>query len=370
MRPSRHVLFILEYYHPHLGGVETLFKSLVDQLAAQDYKITIVTNRYDKRLAKEEQDGDVTIKRFRFYNRYLFTFLAWIPAFKFARQVDIIHTTSYNAAVPARIVAKLTGTKSVITFHEYWGDLWGQLPWISSMMSKLYSSFEQMIGRFKFDQFIAVSDFTAKALVDAGVDSSKVTRIYNGIDYSQFEKRVTPKNEQFTFLFFGRVSYSKGVDILLDAIDLILKDELDCKIQLVIPSEDTPIYKEVMKRLSAPDYNNYIEVEHDLSFTQLKHRIRKADAVIIPSYSEGFCYAAVETMAIGTPIISSGQGALAEVVTGDHVVMQSFDAEGLSVAMVEAFNNNWTHKQAVKFQLDDTIQSYLELYDRILSDHS
>ena len=39
------IIFFLEYYYPNIGGVETLFKNLIDSLAQENHKITIITAR-------------------------------------------------------------------------------------------------------------------------------------------------------------------------------------------------------------------------------------------------------------------------------------------------------------------------------------
>lgn len=366
MSDKRHVLFILEYYYPHLGGVETLFRSLAESLIDQGYKVTVLTNRYDHKLPAREIVNGVTIRRYRFYNRYLFTFLAWIPAWKYAKQAEIIHTTSYNAAMPARLVAKMTGTTSVITFHEYWGALWDRLPWISPFMAKLYAAFERMISGFRFDRLVAVSNYTREALVSAGVDKNRAITIYNGIDYTQFERRELRKAHQpFQFLFFGRVSFSKGIDILIPAIDKAIETGLACRFSLVIPSEETPIFKEVMAELHDSKYKDFVDIYHDLSFELLKQKIATADAVVIPSYSEGFCYAAVETMAIGTPIISSGRGALAEVISGKYITMRTHDSDGLFAVFQEAIDGNWNDSKIIEFKLEDTVKAYLKMYKEL-----
>ena len=67
------ILFVLEYYEPHIGGVETLFKSLAHQLVQKGHEITVVTNRYDAKLSAHEVIDGVEVYRYRFYNRYLFT---------------------------------------------------------------------------------------------------------------------------------------------------------------------------------------------------------------------------------------------------------------------------------------------------------
>ncbi len=361
------ILFILEYYHPHTGGVETFFKNLVESLDKQGHKVIIVTNRYDRRLPAREHQGNVEIRRYRFYNRYMFTFGAWLVAWGPAKDADLIHTTSYNAALPSWVVAKLRRKKSIITFHEVWGDLWDDLPWMSTFSKQLHKGIESIITKLQFDRFVGVSDFTMNALIKAGVPSEKVGRIYNGIEYPvQAKHNENSKNAVFQFLFFGRVSYSKGVDLLIEAVRQLKESNEAFQLQMIIPSEQTPLLTNALQLIEDYDLQDQIEIQHDLPFQSLQQAIAEADAVVIPSYSEGFCFAAVETMAIGTPMISSGRGALQEVISGTYIELASFDASALHDAMVDAINGKWEYKPPTEFPLSDTIQQYLELYKDVL----
>ena len=359
------VLFVLEYYDPHIGGVETLFKSLAHQLAQNGHEITVVTNRYDSKLKTYESVDGVEVYRYRFYNRYLFTFFAWISGLRHAEDADLIHTTSYNAALPAWIIAKIKKKDVIITFHEYWGKLWFQLPWLNPISRFLNSTFERMLVKLSFKKIIAVSDYTQSTLSDAGVDVDRLERIYNGIQYSDFEdfNQLQEKGETFNFLFYGRVGYSKGLDVLLNAVSN-LKSEKPYKVKLILPNE--PLLQKVNGLIDKLGISkSIISIERSVPFTQLKKEIADADAVVIPSYSEGFCYVAVETMAIGTPIITSGRGALSEVISGQYINYDSVEASDLSRAMTQAMRGEWSVTDQVKFPLQHTIDQYVELYESL-----
>ncbi len=361
------ILFILEFYHPHIGGVETLFKSLADHLAKQGHEITVFTNRHDSTLPKDEiTSNSVRIVRRRFWNRYLFTFFAWWHALKFAKKADIIHTTSYNAAVPAWIVGKLTRTKCIITFHEYWGNLWEELPWMTGLGKWLHRLFERLLITLDFEKFAAVSDSTASALFNAGIKKEKISRIYNGIDYHGFPAHIgSQPNEPFCFLFFGRVGIAKGLDVLLEAYSELKKSHQRHKLKLILPSEQSATYRKVKYMIGSLDLHD-VEIRHDLPFTELKKEISMADAVVIPSYSEGFCFAAVEAMAIGTPIVSSGRGALREVVNGRFIHSESLNPKDFAQAMSKAIEGKWTEEATKKYSLNDTLTQYLDLYESLL----
>jgi len=64
------ILFILENFHPYVGGAETLFKSLADELAKKGHDVTVLTSHPGKGvLPTDFSDGAVTVQRYRFFNR-------------------------------------------------------------------------------------------------------------------------------------------------------------------------------------------------------------------------------------------------------------------------------------------------------------
>jgi len=66
---------------------------------------------------------------------------------------------------------------------------------------------------------------------------------------------------------------------------------------------------------------------------------------------------------MGIPLISSGKGALAEVVCGKHITMESQDVKGLSDALDKAYAGDWKEVPIRPFYFDDTVNAYLKLYE-------
>lgn len=105
------IVFVLENYFPNIGGVESLFKSLVESLAKEGNEITIVTSRITPESPLKEKEGNIFIRRMPFNNRYLFTVLGFFYALPYIRQCNLVHTTSYNAAIPAFLLLSSLGKK-------------------------------------------------------------------------------------------------------------------------------------------------------------------------------------------------------------------------------------------------------------------
>lgn len=362
------VLFVIESYHPNIGGLEKLFHSLAGELAKQDHQITVITNHPGGTLPAKEKMGNVEVLRYRFGNRYLFTLLAFFPTLIKAFSHDVIQTTSYNAAVPASIAGWLSGKKVIVTFHEYWGKLWLQLPFFSKVTLRLHQFFEWMLLRLPFYKFVSVSDYTAASLIDAGVKPDKVVRIYNGIDYLEWkrpEMGEASNSDTFRFIYYGRLGISKGLDILLNGAEMLRRTQVDFHLELVLSLNPAFLLDEIMQMIQDKGLQSHISISHHLSLDALQTLIVSCDAVVIPSYSEGFCYTAAESVALEMPIISSHRGALKEVVSGSYLQLEAFTAEGMADAMAKAMTGDWNHRPVRKFELDHTVDQYVELYQEV-----
>lgn len=363
------VLFILEYYYPHIGGVERLFTYLAEHLADQGHEVKVITNQYESSLPRTELQNGVWIHRYPFFNRFIFTFFAWIPAIRWARRWDVIHTTSYNGAFPAFLAGLFTGKKTIITFHEYWGKLWFELPWLGFLNRRLFYLFEKFIAKLPFDRVVAVSSYTYHELLNAGKSAKELSLIYNGIDYDKLPSGSWSKDnhDEFSFLFFGRTGISKGLDILVSAIDMLSSKTKKFNVTLVLSKEPKRNLENVISFIEDRGLQGLVGIRHNLKDDELYDAIAGSSAVIIPSYSEGFCFAAVETIAIGTPLISSDRGALKEVVSGKYLRMNDFTARDLCEKMEKAMNGMWNTSSIKHFHVQDTVDAYLHLYRRITS---
>ncbi len=360
------ILFVLEYYYPHIGGVERLFKALAEHLVNEGHEVMVLTNRFDKTLRKRESINGVSIRRLNFRNRYIFTFLSLPWVVKYARKVDLIHTTSFNAALPAYLGAKLLGKKSIITFHEAWGKLWFQLPFLSKLNKRLFYTYERLILNLGFDRFVAVSEYTKSSLKDSGVAENQLVKIYNGLEYNDLEREPKKTIAPFTYTFFGRLGPSKGIDILMEASTVFLRTQEDARLKLIVSTEPQNMLDYIKKTIAEHDLQERVVIQHHLSDESLKKELLSSSCVVIPSISEGFCFAAAETVAMGIPIISSHMGALKEVVSGDFITMDAYHSTALVDALTKAYKGKWQHEALRKFELKASLNNYENLYADIL----
>ncbi|MDD3302227.1 MAG: glycosyltransferase family 4 protein, partial [Candidatus Gracilibacteria bacterium] len=320
------ILFILDLYKPHIGGVEILFENLITGLTKKGNEIIILTSRYDKSLEKHEKlDKNIEIYRVG-HNRYDFMFYSLKKGLKLAKKVDIIHTTTYNSAIPASIIGIISRKKVVLTVHEIFGQLWYKFLGFKGFF---YKVFEALIFKFPFNKYICVSNYTKNSLrVHFGIKDDKLVTIYNGIDYEFWNKNnFNESNYQnikkelgiennYVGLFYGRAGISKGLEFYIQAIPDIVKYIKDFKAVIITPnSPNNPIYK-IKEMINALDINKYIVLIPGVKNKELPNYILASDFVIIPSLAEGFGFAGGEVSALGQQLITTNVAAIPEVASG------------------------------------------------------
>jgi glycosyltransferase involved in cell wall biosynthesis len=107
-------------------------------------------------------------------------------------------------------------------------------------------------------------------------------------------------------LFFGRLNFKKGIDILVKAFAQVAKVRQD--VHLVLAGPDNENYGEQVKKWLEAE-----GVSHLATFTGMLKGVDKlavlndADLFILSSYSENFGISVVEAMICGLPVIISDQ---------------------------------------------------------------
>lgn len=301
------ILFVLEHYYPYIGGTETLFQTLAENLAKNHVEVIVLTSQLPN-TPKTETMKKVKIFRvegIKNFERYSFILQAIPKAIQLARDVDIVHTTTYTSAIPALIAAKLTRKKIVITVHEVLNKIWFRIK-INPIIALGFYIFEKLVINLPFDKFIAVSDFTLKR-----IPNKNKTRIYNALDYRKLRK-IKPRKQNY-YLFFGRPGYVKGLEDLIIAFSKI-KDQTK-KLTIILSKSPLRLYQKRLQEIEQLPNKNQILILPSQPRQKLLKFIANAKAVIIPSISEGFCFAAAEANALGTPVIYRNVGSLPEVVS-------------------------------------------------------
>lgn len=368
------LLFVLEYYPPHIGGVETVFEKLCEGLVERGHSVSVITSRLKNVTAFEIVNG-VKVYRVGVPNRYLFTFLAIPQAFKLAGKASLVHTTTYNGAFPAWLASRLHRKKCVITVHEVLGSSWKDLTGISWFSARLHQLLEKLVIRLPFDRYVSVSGSTCDMLKMAGVDKSKLEVIYNGIDAGLFNplnaegKRIRKGlglEGKFLYLYYGRPGISKGVEFLVQAVPHISEKVPDSKLLLILAHDPEDRYRYIKGMVKETGIEDRVLILDPVPKRELPDYIAAADCVVVPSLSEGFGFTAAEACAMQKPVVASDVASLPEVVSGRYVLVQPRNPLAIAEGISRVYHGEIKNSDSKIFSWESCVQGYLKVYEGVL----
>jgi glycosyltransferase involved in cell wall biosynthesis len=186
---------------------------------------------------------------------------------------------------------------------------------------------------------IATSEKERAELIDGGLNVKKIVLRRNGIDLNPFlslpargTMRASWKigDAELLILFLGRISYIKGLDLLVKAFA-----RLEQPARLVIAGpDDRDGCSEKIKRLREElKLGDRLIISNAIYNEQKIQALVDADIFVLPSSYESFGNAAAEAMACGTPVIVTDQCGIAPLVQDQAGLVAAHNIVSLQQAM-------------------------------------
>ena len=155
-----------------------------------------------------------------------------------------------------------------------------------------------------------------------------------GIDMSHFNPADFNRGHHggFTFVFVGRIVRDKGINELVAAFDKLHKEHPEVRLVLVGNREGNldPVAPETIDRINRGDGIEAVGKQSDV-----RPFYAQADALVFPSYREGFPNVVIEAGAMGLPsIVTDINGSREIIIDGKNgIIVPSKDEEALYQAM-------------------------------------
>jgi glycosyltransferase involved in cell wall biosynthesis len=181
--------------------------------------------------------------------------------------------------------------------------------------------------------------------------------IYPFVHQIKKNSEIIPHSDYF--FFFGRAGRTKGLIILINAINMLAKQGIKPQFILVISNHPKVERSNITRFISKNNLKNIIVLDQ-MNRDQLIAYIIHARAVIVPSLTEGFGYAALEANQLGIPVIYSDNTSLEEVVSYGKPFRNGSPASLSNVIKTSIIDNNW---QLKKLRWNNTKQ--LELWKNL-----
>jgi D-inositol-3-phosphate glycosyltransferase len=296
---------VTHYMPPHTGGIETVAESIFRAYKVAGFEARWIASRIPEDLMPRE-DGAIQVRCWNgLERRFGVPWPVWGAAgvkevARLVQWADVIHVHDclYFGSAIATLLARRVRKPILLSQHI------GSVRYPSRILNGLERAAYSTLGRIvlRSASHIVFCTPAAEEFITAllGKRSIAASFIPYGIDTRRFrpptlEKRVTARKDlnlpdsPRTVLFAGRLVEKKGINLFLEVSRRMPPHHF-----LVVG--DGPIRPALADNLTWIPFVSPDEME------KVYHA---ADVLLLPSHSEGFPLAILESMAVGLPVITS-----------------------------------------------------------------
>lgn len=222
-----------------------------------------------------------------------------------ANKFDLIHAHDW-LTFPAAIAAKNeSGKPLIVHIHSTDFDRSG-----GSVNPAIYDIEKQ--GLDAADQIIAVSNRIKDRLInDYGIQTEKITTIYNAIDPLQGKPKRTKNKKTKVVTFLGRITIQKGPAYFAEVARLILKHMENVNFVMAGTGE---MRDQIIECCAAHGISDRFHFTGFLNSREVEEVLGRSDVFIMPSVSEPFGLVPLEAMQFNVPTIISVQSGVSELI--------------------------------------------------------
>lgn len=322
------------------ASLENLLKGQLKMLSKY-YNVLAVSSPGDDMETIEEREGVRTIaipmeRRISLIKDFI-SLIRLIVLFAKERP-DMVHSITPKAGLLSMLAAWIT--RVPVRMHTFTGLVF---PTATGKMQKLLIAMDRLTC-FCATHINPEGEGVKRDLVNYNITSKPLHIIangnVNGIDLEYFDK--TPevvekacsykKEGTFTFCFVGRMVRDKGINELVHSFLRLYQKDERVRLLLVGPFEKEldPVLPEVEEHILHHPGICYMGYQNDV-----RPFLVASDALVFPSYREGFPNVVIQAGAMGLPAIVTDINGCNEIVLPDlnGVIIPSKDEQALYESM-------------------------------------
>ncbi len=389
---SRIRLLMLNYEFPPIGGgAGTQHLALLREYAKTgDLDVDVLVTTADADMRTERLGENVTIQYMPIRKKDL----------HYWRKSEVIEFLIKAGPLYRRLLKK----RDYHLVHAFSGFPTGWLSYrtkkaIPYMISLLGSDVPGPNARLKLDYTILAPVFRAiwkqsvslvacsDGLKDRALDfypKASVDVIPNGVDQDRFYRRQSGHRWQgvstssegslppLRLLAVGRLTATKRVELLIDAVGRLRKRKIDVSLKVVGGGALAGELQELVRLRGLTDV---IDLAGRLDPAELPGAYRDADMLLSASMQEGMSNAMLEAIASGLPILTTRCEGVEELISDNGQILEGDGAEDLANEIIRLIGcpqditkmSDAALEKAKQYTWSSAARQYIELYRRIIA---
>ena len=383
------ILTVLTYYRPHTSGLTIYAERLARAFAKRGHQVTVMTTQYDPSLPREETMDGVKVIRVPVVARISKGVLAptfGLVATKLVWEHDVVqlHLPQFDAPGVA-LRARLFGKPAVLTYHC---DLLLPPSFFNRFVNLVVNFQNNMAGQLANHIVTYTQDYADNSPYLSRY-ASKLTPILPPVELptptpaavSAFAREHRVKERKPVIGMVTRFASEKGVEILLEALPIILKKYPKAQVLYAGQHQNVMGEQAYFDRLS-PHIRKYEISGHwtflgNLDPLQLAALYPNLDVLTVPSLNstEAFGLVQIEAMMNGVPSVPSALPGVRQPVTmhGMGRVAKIGDPASLAESILEVLSEPKKFKgdvEAIKksYEPDSIAAEYEILFNKLMKE--
>jgi glycosyltransferase involved in cell wall biosynthesis len=364
----------------------------VSTLLGEGYKVDVICSRRRGEKKRETISG-VSVYRLpvehrresmlRYFVEYTAFFilatlkLSW---YSISKRYDVIQVcTIPDFLVFTTVFARLLGTKVILYMFDYMPELFAT----TFNKSERYLGvrllrFLEKVSTHYADRVIVVCENQGKRVQESnGLSNGKVAVVLNVPDeaiFTQPPAAIQKDSQHFRLITHGTLLKRQGVQTLIRAVPLLVKDIPELKVDILGDGEYRPELEKLSRDLGVQSYINFTGF---VPLRAVPAYIAQADVgVVAHLFDLMLPHKVFEYLALSKPIVASDHGHLRDHFNEDTVLFyQPDDERDLAGCILELYRSTEkraslsAHAQRVYqcYRWQVTKQTYLKVFEELLT---
>jgi glycosyltransferase involved in cell wall biosynthesis len=289
------------------------------------------------------------------------------------RKVDILQTHLFDAGLVGVMAARLGHVPLMVLTRHHLDDTW-----LSG--SRLHVEIDRWMAQRADCVVVPSHAVRCHMMTQEGLSGDNVEVIHYGFDFpslaatEQDRQRVRAEfgiGSEFVVGCIARFFKNKGHVHLLSALKELIPEIPNVRL-LLLGSGDRKMIEDLSRERGLEKRVIFAGYRQDVPAC-----MKAMDVVVHPSLSEAFCQVIIETMGVGTALISTDVGGAPEVITHGEtgMLVPPSDARAIARAILELYRNpELRHRIAAagqksvreRFTVERMVRQQLDCYHRWL----
>ncbi len=289
------------------AGAETQLRHMAIGLRKLGHEVTLVAIADATSYVDDLEEAGVELRVLDLKGRA--AKLRAIPQLtRIARDADLVHCTGWDASLWGRLAAIRARRPVVVTEHTAGRDF--QVSRSGASRERLIALHNRYLDRFTYAT-VVVAEAQVPLLESEGVRPESIVRIPNAVPLADLRQRAgegidraelgVPEGSPLV-VHAARFTPPKGQPVTLRAVSRLRETHGDVRVLFAGAGPEEEKVRRQAAEMGA-DWATFLGSRDDVPAL-----LRAADLAVLPSTAEGLPMSLIESMAVGTPVVTTDVG--------------------------------------------------------------